>query len=290
MSILWLSIGFGLVTASVLAIAGVGLSLQFGVTNFVNFAYGDYGTLGAYIALVANEHGINIYLSMLIAGLVVAVFAALVNRLVFKHFIDKRVKLVILLVVTIGVSLVIEYSLQSIFGAQFQSYTITSPNPMQIGPFLLTSGQLAIIGIAVVCMAGVHLLLSRTRVGKAMRAMSDNPALAEASGIDTQRITDLTWLVVGFLAGIAGVVLAMNTSTFTPLLGSFFLMLLFAVVILGGIGKPYGAMLGALVIGVVTEVAGAYINAAYQDAIAFLIMIVLLLLRPQGLFTSRGRA
>jgi len=290
MSILMLSIGFGLVTASVLAIAGVGLSLQFGVTNFVNFAYGDYATLGAYIALVANEHGLNIYVSMLIAGIVVAIFSALVNRLVFKRFIDKRVKLVILLVVTIGVSLVIEYALQSIFGAQFQSYTITSPTPMQIGPFLLTTGQIAIIGIAVLCMVGVHLMLSRTRVGKAMRAMSDNPALAEASGIDTLRITDLTWLVVGFLAGIAGVVLAMNTSTFTPLLGSFFLMLLFAVVILGGIGKPYGAMLGALVIGVVTEVAGAYINAAYQDAIAFLIMILLLLLRPQGLFSSRGRA
>jgi branched-subunit amino acid ABC-type transport system permease component len=290
MSTLLLSIGFGLVTASVLAIAGVGLSLQFGVTNFVNFAYGDYATLGAYTALVLNEHGMNIYLAMLIAGLVIALFAVLINRIVFLYFIEKRVKLVVLLVVTIGISLFIENGLQSIFGAQFQTYTVTSPNPMQIGPFLLTSGQIAIIGVAVACMLGVHLLLSRTRVGKAMRAMSDNRVLAEASGIDTTRITDLTWLVVGFLAGIAGVVLAMNTSTFTPLLGSFELLLIFAVVILGGIGKPYGAMLGALVIGVVTEVAGAYINAAYEDAVAFLIMIILLLVRPQGLFTSRGRA
>lgn len=290
MSILLLSIGFGLVTASVLAIAGVGLSLQFGVTNFVNFAYGDYATFGAYVALVLNEHGVNIYLAMLAAGVVTAIFAALVNRFVFQHFIKQRVKVVILLVVTIGVSLVIEYALQSIFGAQFQTYIITNPNPLHVGPFLLTAGQLAIIGIALACMLGVHLLLSRTRVGKAMRAMSDNAALAEVSGIDTMRITDLTWLVVGFLGGIAGVVLAMNTSTFTPLLGSFFLLLLFAVVILGGIGKPYGAMLGALIIGVVTEVSGAYINAAYQDAVAFVIMIILLLVRPQGLFTSRGRA
>lgn len=289
MSILLLSIGFGLVTASVLAIAGVGLSLQFGVTNFVNFAYGDYATFGAYVALILNEHGVDIYFAMLVAGAVTAVFAFLVNRLVFQTFIRRRVKLVILLVVTIGVSLVIEYTLQSIFGAQFQTYAVTSPNPLQIGPFLLTRGQIAIIGIAVACMLGVHLLLSRTRIGKAMRAMSDNAALAEASGIDTQRVTDLTWLVVGFLGGIAGVVLAMNTSTFTPLLGSFFLLTLFAVVILGGIGKPYGAMLGAVIIGVVTEVSGAYINAAYQDAVAFVIMILLLLWRPQGLFASRGR-
>jgi len=289
LSILLLSIGFGLVTASVLAIAGVGLSLQFGVTNFVNFAYGDYATFGAYVALILNEHGVDIYFAMLVAGAVTAVFAFLVNRLVFQTFIRRRVKLVILLVVTIGVSLVIEYTLQSIFGAQFQTYAVTSPNPLQIGPFLLTRGQIAIIGIAVACMLGVHLLLSRTRIGKAMRAMSDNAALAEASGIDTQRVTDLTWLVVGFLGGIAGVVLAMNTSTFTPLLGSFFLLTLFAVVILGGIGKPYGAMLGAVIIGVVTEVSGAYINAAYQDAVAFVIMILLLLWRPQGLFASRGR-
>jgi branched-subunit amino acid ABC-type transport system permease component len=120
--------------------------------------------------------------------------------------------------------------------------------------------------------------------------MSDNVDLAEVSGIDTDRITDVMWLITGFLAGIAGVVLAINVSAFTPLLGAFFLFLVFAVVILGGIGQPYGAMLGALVIGIVTEVAGAYMDSAYSQAIAFLIMILLLLVRPQGLFASRGRA
>lgn len=290
MSILLLSVGFGLVTASVLAIAGVGLSLQFGVTNFVNFAYGDYATLGAYTELVLNGLHVNLYLGMLISGAVVAVFAVLMNRLLFRRVLNRRVKLIILLIVTMGVSIAIQNVLQTIFGAQFQTYTVASQTPLQVGPFLLTGQQLVIIGISLLCMAGVHLVLTRTRVGKAMRAMSDNPDLAEASGIDTDRVTDFTWLLSGFLAGVAGVVLAINTSTFTPTLGAGFLFLVFAVVILGGIGKPYGAMAAALVIGIVTEVAGAYVDSAYADAFAFLIMILLLFFRPEGLFTSKGRA
>lgn len=290
MSIVFLSVGFGLVTASVLAIAGVGLSLQFGVTNFVNFAYGDYATLGAYVALVLNQRGLNIYLCMLAAGIAVAVFAVIVNRLVYKRFIDRRVTLLTLLIVTIGMSLVIQNSIQSIWGAQFQTYQVTNTASQNIGPFLLTTQQIIIIGVAVACVLGVYGILNYTRIGKAMRAMSDNRELAEVSGIDTVRVTDLTWLLAGFLAGIAGVVFAINVSTFTPLLGAGFLFLVFAAVILGGIGKPYGAIMGALVIGIITEVASAYMDSAYADAMAFLVMIVLLFVRPQGLFTSEGKA
>lgn len=290
MNIVFLSIGFGLVTASVLAIAGVGLSLQFGVTNFVNFAYGDYATLGAYVALVLNQRGLNIYLCMVAAGIAVAIFAVIVNRLVYKRFIDRRVTLLTLLIVTIGMSLVIQNGIQSIWGPQFQTYQVTNPASENIGPFLLTTQQIVIIGVAALCVLGVYGILNYTRVGKAMRAMSDNRELAEVSGIDTTRITDLTWLLAGFLAGIAGVVFAINVSTFTPLLGAGFLFLVFAAVILGGIGKPYGAIMGALVIGVITEVASAYMDSAYADAMAFLVMIVLLFVRPQGLFTSEGKA
>jgi branched-subunit amino acid ABC-type transport system permease component len=290
LSILLLSVGFGLVTASVLALAGVGLSLQFGVTNFVNFAYGDYATLGAYTALVLNENHVNLYVAMVVAGAVVALFAALMNRILFQRVLRRRVKLIILLIVTMGMSLAIQNLLQTIFGASFQTYTVASQTTLQIGPFLLTAQQLIIILVSVVCMLGVHVILTQTRIGKAMRAMSDNPDLAEASGIDTARVTDFTWLLTGFLAGVAGVVLAINTSTFTPTLGASFLFLVFAVVILGGIGRPYGAMLGALVIGIATEVAGAYMDSAYADAFAFLIMIVLLFFRPQGLFATKGKA
>ncbi|MCL6597087.1 MAG: branched-chain amino acid ABC transporter permease [Firmicutes bacterium] len=290
MNALLLSVGFGLVTASVLALSGVGLSLQFGVTNFVNFAYGDYATLGAYVALLLNAHGVNIYLAMAVAGVAVAVFAVAVNRVLFQPFLDRRVPLLTMLIVTLGLSLVIQNGIQSLWGPNFQTYTVTAQTNYALGPFLFTGQQLVIMAVAAVCLVGVYMLLQHTRMGKAMRAMSDNRELAEVSGIDTARVTDVTWLVSGFLAGVSGVVLALNVSSFTPLVGALFLFLVFSVVIMGGIGKPYGAMLGALVIGLVTEVAGGFIDSAYAQAIAFVVMIVLILVRPQGLFASRGRA
>jgi branched-subunit amino acid ABC-type transport system permease component len=287
---LLLSVGFGLVTASVLALSGVGLSLQFGVTNFVNFAYGDYATLGAYVALLLNAHGVNIYLAMAVAGAAVAVFAVAVNRILFQPFLDRRVPLLTMLIVTLGLSLVIQNGIQSLWGPNFQTYTVVAQRNYALGPFLFTGQQLVIMAVAAVCLVGVYMLLQHTRMGKAMRAMSDNRELAEVSGIDNARVTDVTWLVSGFLAGVSGVVLALNVSSFTPLVGALFLFLVFSVVIMGGIGKPYGAMLGALVIGLVTEVAGGFIDSAYAQAIAFVVMIVLILVRPQGLFASRGRA
>lgn len=290
LSLILLSVGFGLVTASVLAIGSVGLSLQFGVTNFVNFAYGDYATLGAYIALVLNKGGLPIWLAGLGAGLFLAVFAMLINRLLFQRVIARGRKLLILFVVTLGVSITLQNTLQAIFGPGFQVYDVPFDPPATLGPFLMTAQQLVIIGIAVGCMLGIHGILRYTRLGKAMRAMSDNRDLAEASGIDTVRVTDVTWLLTGFLAGITGAILALNVGAFTPTLGTQFLLLFFAAVIVGGIGRPYGAMLGAVIIGVSTELAAAMISTAYVYAIAFIVMIALLFVRPQGLLPARGKA
>lgn len=290
MSTLLLSLGFGLVTASVLALAGMGLSLQFGVTNFVNFAHGEYATLGAFLALILTNLKVNIWLAMLLAGLIVAVFAVLVNRLIYQRLIERRYKLLILFVVTLGVSITLQSSLQAIFGTGFQVFNVPREMPLNLGPFLLSRQQLAIIGIAAVGMIGIQVVLKYTRLGKSMRATSDNRDLAEASGIHTGRVTDVTWLISGFLTGIAGVVLALNVSTFTPTLGANFLLLIFAAVILGGIGRPLGAMLGALIIGVTTELAAAWLSTAYVYAFAFVVLIVLLLVRPQGLLASKGKA
>ena len=143
-----LAIGFGLVTASVLAVSGVGLSLQFGVTNFVNFAYGDYATLGAYIALLLNAHGMSVYLAMVIAALGVAVFAVIVNRYLFRPFLDKRVPLLTLLIVSLGLSLIIQNGIQSIWGPNFQTYNVAQQTSLAIGPLLLTVQQIIIIGVA----------------------------------------------------------------------------------------------------------------------------------------------
>ncbi|HLZ25729.1 MAG TPA: branched-chain amino acid ABC transporter permease [Chloroflexota bacterium] len=291
MSVLALSFGFGLITASVLALAAVGLSLQFGVTNHINFAYGEFLTLGAYFAwTLSHGLGLNIWVSVVLATLLMGVFAVLLNQFLLKPFTKKGVPLLFLLVVTFGLSLFLSNLILAIWGPNFKSLDLARESPYALGPFLFTPSQLTIIGIALLAMGAVHVLLTRTEIGKAMRAMSDSVDLAQVSGIDTDRITSFTWLVSGCLAGLAGIVLVINITSFQPSFGGEFLFVIFAAVILGGVGSPYGAMLGALVIGLATEMSAILINSAYKNDVAFALLILTLLLRPQGIIRMAGKA
>ncbi len=291
MTLLLNSIGFGLVTASVIAIGAVGLTLQFGITNFVNFAYGELLTLGAYVGYYCTVvlH-LNLAVAILAAIVVTGALAVVLNEVIFTPFIKTKARLFIMLIVTIGVSLILQNAYQIAFGTNFYRYNVTGNSSHSLGPFLLTTTQLLIIGLAVIALAGLQGLLRYTRLGKSMRAMSDSAELAEASGLNTRMITRTAWFLSGGLAGIGGVALALNVYTVTPDLGNLFVFILFAAVILGGIGKPVGAMLAALIIGVAMEVSGAYINSAYKTAVAFAILIAVLLFRPSGLFATKGKA
>lgn len=285
-----MGIVFGIITASVLSIASVGLTLQFGVTNFVNFAYGELLTSGAYFALICNHTlHMNIWLSMMTAAIVVAIEAFLLNRIVIQPFVNRKAPLLILLVVTIGLQLFLQNAIQAIWGANFQQYQASPGTLLHLGPVLITVQQIIIVVIAAVVMAATHMLLRYTKLGKAMRAMSDDAELARVSGIRIKRVTDLTWLLSGLLAGGAGVILAINTNSFTPALGANFLFIIFAAVICGGIGNPYGAIAGAVVIGIVMEVSASYMDSSYKTVVAFAILILVLLFRPQGIVRSRGR-
>ena len=291
MNLIPLSVGFGLVTASVLALASLGLTLQFGVTNYVNFAYGAFLTLGAYLVWqISSGWGVNFLVAVVIAALCMGVFALVTERIVMRPFTRRGSALFFLLIVTFGLSLILDNLVQAIWGPEYHTFRLSSPGPIHLGPFLLTSYQLIVIGAAVAVMVAVHFLLTRTTVGKAMRAMSDDSVLASISGIDIERITMLTWFLSGFLAAIAGIALAVTTVSFVPAFGDGFLFIIFAAVILGGIGQPYGAMLGALVIGVATEVSAVVIPAQYKGVVAFAILVIVLLLRPQGLIATRGKA
>src|SRR5579859_590588 len=291
MSVLALSFGFGLITASVLALAAVGLSLQFGVTNYINFAYGEFLTLGAYFTwTLSHGLGLNLWLAVALATLAMGVFGVVLNRVLLKPFTEKGVPLRFLLVVTFGLSLFLSNLILAIWGPNFKTLDLPRESPHTFGLFLFTNSQLVIIGIAAVAMLGVHVLLTRTEIGKAMRAMSDSVDLAQVSGIDTNRITSFTWLVSGALAGLAGIVLVMNINSFQPSFGGEFLFVIFAAVILGGVGSPYGAMLGALVIGLATEMSAILINSAYKNDVAFALLILTLLLRPQGIIRMAGKA
>ncbi len=288
---LLLSFGFGLITASILAIAAVGLSLQFGITNYINFAYGDLLTFGVYTAFVVNQRlGLNIWIGLVAAVILTAILAWLINLLILRPFTDRGNSPIIMLVVTLGVSLILQNVILGIFSEQFQNYAMNTGSPLSIGPFLFTPLQLGIIGLAIVTMLAVHVLLRYTRLGKAMRAVSDSPELARVSGINTRLIVNAVWLLAGGLGGLSGVVLAFNVASFTPTVGFGFLFIIFAAVILGGIGSPYGAIAGALVVGIATEMSAAFISSEYKSAIALVILIIALLIRPQGIFASRGRA
>jgi branched-subunit amino acid ABC-type transport system permease component len=289
-SLFWLSVGFGCVTASVLAIAAVGLSLQFGITNYVNFAYGDFMALGGFFAYVFNNQllHLDIWVALVLGSLAMGVFAVLVNRFILGPFARRFHTTHYVLIVTFGLSLIMLNVAYSIWGTQVRFFNMPIAAATHIGPLLFTRNQLIVIAVAVGLMLAVHAMLKLTRLGKSMRAMSDNTTLAMTSGIDTKRITTVTWFLSGTLAGVAGTVLGISEGNLTPASGELFLFVIFAAVILGGIGSIYGAMGGALLIGLATEISAAFINPAYKLDIAFVILIAVLLIRPSGLIARPG--
>lgn len=291
MSVLLLSIGFGLVTASVLALATIGLSLQVGVTNYINFAYGEFLTLGAYFTLTINRAThLNFWICLILGALLTGGVGVLLNHVLLRPFVKKGSHRIFVLVVTFGLSLILSNTVLAIWGSGFQSFDVPRETPFNAGPFIFTVNQVLIVAIAVLVVLAVHLLLARTRIGKAMRAMSDNADLARISGIDTDRVTSYTWLLSAFLAGLAGIVLALNVTSFQPAFGGEFLFVIFSAMILGGVGSPYGAILGAVAIGLVTEVSAVVLTSAYKNDVAFAVLILMLLLRPQGLIRMAGKA
>lgn len=291
MKLFFLTFGFGLVTASVLSLMSVGLSLQFGVTNFVNFAYGAFLSTGMLLtwAFAAQLH-LPFVLAAALGTLFTGIMAVVINEILFEPFSKRRKSIFYMLIVTFGLSLVLDNILQVFFGVGFEKFPIKQSPAIHIGPFDFTGDQLLIILVAVVAMVTIHLLLTKTSLGKKMRAMSDNAELAKISGVDTKSVTRWTWFISGSLASLGGVVLALNTVVFQTTTGDDLLFVIFAAVILGGIGQIYGAMLGALIIGIVTEVSVVVVPSAYKQDVAFLILVLMLLLRPQGLIATQGKA
>jgi branched-subunit amino acid ABC-type transport system permease component len=245
-------------------------------------------SFGAYVAWTANREGVNFYLSVLLGGIAVGVLGMLANYLVFRPFMRRGVRPVTLLICGVGLSFVVQNALILIWSPSPRRFTLSLGRALHLGPFLLTVGDLIMIGASVVLLLLLHVMLTYTKFGKAIRATSNNIDLARSCGIDSDRVISLTWFIAGLLTAVAGVGLVLQESTLSPTTGFTELFVVFGAVILGGIGRPYGAMLGALVVGVLTEVSGAYVNAAYKTSIAFGVVVLLLLFRPQGLIKARG--
>ena len=287
MSLFLASIGFGLVTASVLAIASVGFTLQFGVTDVLNLAFGAIMILGAFVAYWVNENGISVWLGLLLAVAACSAASVLLNSVVYTPFQRRGASPVTMVIVSLGVTLVIEFGLAALVGGVGVSYTMGNGPTFQAGGLILTGVQIVIMAIAVVAMAGVHVLLRYTRLGKAMRATAANRNLARNCGIRTGRVITGTWALTGALGGLAGTVFAIDAGSFDATSTDLFLVLILAAVFLGGPGQPYGAMLGAVIIGLATEVSAVFIPADYKYVIAFVALLVMLGVRPTGLLGER---
>jgi len=277
------SIGFGLVTAAVLALASVGFTLQFAVTNVLNLAYGGVMIVAAYAAYLLNEHGVNIWIAVLAAIVAGAVLSVLLNNVIYTPFARRGTTPIAMVIVALGMTLILEFGTQAVAGPTNVSYAMSQGATVKLGSLQLTVVQLVIIVLAIVVMLLVHALVRYTRLGKAMRATAANRDLARNCGIRTSRVISLTWLISGALCGLAGATFAMNSGTFGATSTDIFLVLILAAVFLGGPGEPYGAMLGALVIGLATEVSASLIVSDYKDVIAFVILLVMLTVRPNGL-------
>jgi branched-subunit amino acid ABC-type transport system permease component len=282
-SVFLASIGFGLVTASVLAIASVGFTLQFGVTNVLNLAFTAVMILGAFVAYLLNSHGISVWYGLIASMVAGAVVSVLINGVVYTPFQRRGASPITMVIVSLGMTLIIEFGVEAVAGGVPVSYTMGNGPTFQAGSFVLTGVQFVIIALALVTMAGVHALLRYTKLGKAMRATAANRNLARNCGIRTGRVITTTWALTGALCGLAGTVFAIDAGSFNATSTDVFLVLILAAVFLGGPGQPYGAMLGALVIGLATEVSAAFIPADYKYVAAFVLLLVILAVRPAGL-------
>jgi len=277
-------IRFGLV----IALASVGLSLIYGTTGLVNFAHGELITFGALVAFYFNVLlGIHLLLATAIT-LVVCAAAGWAQDAGFWGVLRRRGSgLIAMMIISIGVSIFIRYLFLYIFRGDTRAYADYAAQPgIQLGPITLAAKDYWSMAVAVVMLALTAVALLRSRLGKATRAVADNPALAAASGIDVERVIRLVWTVGALLAGLAGVLLGISQQVNFQM-GFQILLLVFAAVTLGGLGTAFGALVGSLVVGVFIQVSTLVVPPELKNLGALAVLVVILLIRPQGIL---GRA
>jgi branched-chain amino acid transport system permease protein len=275
----------------IIAMASIGLSLIFGTSGLINFAHGELVTFGAVMAWYLNARGPE--LSLLFAGLLALVIAggagAVLEGGMWRPLRARRLGLFQLLVISIGLSLLLRHGIQLVFGGGRQRFTqYVIQDQLTLGPLSFTERDLWTMAISIVSLVAVAVALQRTRMGKAMRAVSDDVDLAESSGIDVQRVLLFVWIVGAGLAAAGGILLG-TAEGISYLMGFRLLLLMFAAVILGGLGTAYGAMVGAIAIGLVTELSVVWFSPELKLVFALVALIIVLLVRPQGILGIRER-
>jgi neutral amino acid transport system permease protein len=288
----------GIVFSTLLAMAALGLSMIFGTTGLTNFAHGELITFGALVAYAVDQlpgairiggTDVTVVVAVIVSFILSGVFGYLNDKALWKPLRMRGTGVIAMMIVSIGLSIFLRNIFQYVAGGQNHNYSqYAAVQPWEIGPILLTPKDTAVALLGVAVLIAVSLLLQYTRIGKATRAVADNPALASSSGINVERVIAVVWTGGAALAGLSGVLLGL-TQGFDYQLGFKILLLVFAAVVLGGLGTIWGAMLGAFIIGIFIEVSTLFIPSELKFVGALVVLIVVLLIRPQGLLGKAQR-
>ncbi|MEB3293223.1 MAG: branched-chain amino acid ABC transporter permease [Synechococcales bacterium] len=273
----------GLSIGSIIALSSVGLTLTYGILRLSNFAHGDLMTLGAYLTLLLQSLGLNIWVAMILAAIAVTLVALGLETTLWAPMRKQRASATTLIIISIGVALCLRNGIIMFWGAGPQNYDLPTVPAMALGNLRVEVDSLIVMAMAIAGLAGLHYVLNSTKVGKAMRAVADDVDLARVTGINVDRVIFWTWILSAVLTALAGSMLGLIEQV-NPNMGWFLILPLFASVILGGIGNPYGAIAGSYIIGIAQELSTAVVPASYKAGIALLLMMGVLLIRPQGLF------
>jgi branched-chain amino acid transport system permease protein/neutral amino acid transport system permease protein len=281
-SVIVQSIGFGVVTAAIVAIGAMGFTLQFGVTNVLNISYGNILTVGAFASLLVEDAHLGLGAVIVVAPIAGAVVTLVLARTLFALFARRSAGTFDLIMVSLAASLIIQFSIDAADQGQEFAFTFPAGATLHPGPFVFTTESLALVGVAIfvylVLLGALHL----TRIGTALRALSIDPKLARACGVPVRPIVNLTWIVSGALAGLAGLIYVTNSLTVSADSGLNFLVLVIAAALLGGAGSPTGAAVASLVVGIATEVVAAVGGSYYSQAVGLGILAVVLIARPSS--------
>jgi neutral amino acid transport system permease protein len=273
----------GIAVGSIIALAAVGLTLTYGILRLSNFAHGDFLTLSAYLTLLLNTGGMNIWLSMILAAAGTVAAMLLSEKLLWARMRSIRATSTTLIIISIGLALFLRNGIIFFWGGQNQNYNLPVTTALNVFGIRIPQNQLLVLGVAAVAIFALHYLLQNTKIGKAMRAVADDLDLARVSGINVEQVILWTWIIAGIFTSVGGSMYGLITAV-RPNMGWFLILPLFASVILGGIGNPYGAIAAAFIIGIAQELSTLWIGSQYKQGIALLMMILVLLIRPKGLF------
>jgi neutral amino acid transport system permease protein len=277
----------GLSLGSVLALGAIGLTLVYGILKLVNFAHGDFITFGAYIAFAVNiSAGVPLAIAVVAAMAATALLGVFFERAMWGPMRARGAGLLQLLLMSIGLALLIRGIVQMIWSTEIRTLDVNTTATVDFLGLSVGRTALIVIVIGFVVLVAIGLMLRYSLLGKQMRALSDDLELAETAGVNTERVVILTWVFSGALAGLAGA-LAATSLTVYPELGFELLLALFAAVVIGGIGNPFGALAGGIVLGLVIEWSTLLVDARWKLTFGFAVLILVLIFRPQGIF---GRA